>query len=207
MINMGIGRRLHEGDRGFFSTFTAAELVVTAVIGVVSGVLYQLLALGSAGLGEMLKFIPQGAALVNGGWLFAGVLGALIVRKPGAALGAELLAALVEALMGSTWGPGTLYYGAAEGLAVEVGFLIWLYAASEVGPALVGGALSGLAAAGLDLTLYYPGMKASTNLEYAALSTFSGLVIAGLGSFLLVRLIRLTGVLSPFAAGREVERV
>jgi ABC-type cobalt transport system, permease component len=49
-------------------------------------------------------------------WLLGGVLGGLIIRKPGAALAVELLAALVSAAVGNQWGITTLYSGLAQGI-------------------------------------------------------------------------------------------
>ena len=48
------------------------------------------------------------AYLVSGMWLVPGVLAMLIIRKPGAAIFAETLAAIVSALLGSVWGLDTV---------------------------------------------------------------------------------------------------
>ena len=48
--------------------------------------------------------LPGLQGLLAGPWLVAGVLGALIIRKPGAALYTELVAAVISALVGNQWG-------------------------------------------------------------------------------------------------------
>ena len=58
----------------------------------------------------------------------AGPLGALIVRRPGAALGAELLAALFESLVSVSWsGTSIVVYGVVEGAAAEAAFALARY--------------------------------------------------------------------------------
>lgn len=51
--------------------------------------------------------------IVTGIWLIGGVLGGLIIRKPGAAVYVEVLAATVSAVLGSQRGIETLYSGLA----------------------------------------------------------------------------------------------
>lgn len=68
---------------------------------------------------------PGFEGLLNGIWLFAGPLAAIIVRKPGAALFAETLAAALELAMGNPWGiGGSLIIGICQGLTAEIGFAI-----------------------------------------------------------------------------------
>lgn len=71
---------------------------------------------------------PGFEGLLNGIWLFAGPLAAIIVRKPGAALFAETLAAALELAMGNPWGiGGSLIIGICQGLTAEIGFAIFAY--------------------------------------------------------------------------------
>ena len=57
-------------------------------------------------------------------WLVPAVLAPLIIRKPGAALFAEMVAAGVSALLGSQWGPDTLLSGFVQGAAAELVFAL-----------------------------------------------------------------------------------
>ena len=64
---------------------------------------------------------PGFEGLLNGFWLFAGPLAAIIVRKPGAALFAETLAAFLELTLGNQWGVGgSLIVGIIQGLGAEI---------------------------------------------------------------------------------------
>ena len=59
----------------------------------------------------------------------------------------------------------------------------------------------------LDLVLYYADWSGGWQLTYAVLLTVSAALIAGVGSWLLVRALARTGVLSPFASGADQARV
>jgi energy-coupling factor transport system substrate-specific component len=147
--------------------------------------------------------LPGLDSLLGGVWLFPAVLVALVVRKPGAALFAELVAATVEALLGTYWGASTLLSGLIQGLGAEVVFALFLYLSWRLGTAILAGAGAGLALAILDLTVSYPGSKPEFVVIYLIGSIVSGAVIAGFLSWLMVRALAKTGVLNRFAAGRS----
>jgi energy-coupling factor transport system substrate-specific component len=90
-----------------------------------------------------------------------------------------------------------------QGLGVEVVFAVLLYRRWGLGAALLGGLGAGVGESILDLTVWYPGAKPLFAVLYASSTIVSGIVIAGLGSWLLVKALAKTGALSRFAAGRE----
>ena len=57
--------------------------------------------------------------LFSGPWFLAGVVGGLVVRRPGAALFCEVVAALVSMLPGTEWGATVLISGVLQGLGAE----------------------------------------------------------------------------------------
>jgi energy-coupling factor transport system permease protein len=185
------------------------DIVVTAVIAVAFGVVFW--AWNQLWFGPFqLAFtgFPPAGALITGVWFIPAVLAPLIVRKPGAGLFAELVAATISALLGSGWGITVLYYGLAQGLAGEVGFALGAYRRWGLGQALISGALVGAAASTLDLLTYDPGAwKLSWQLIYVVTQMASGAIIAGAGSFALARGLSATGVLDPFPSGRTRELV
>lgn len=150
---------------------------------------------------------PPAQGVMYGVWLMPAVLGLLVIRKRGAAIYTELLAATVSALLGTSWGLGVVAYGVIEGAAVEIVFAFALYRSWRLPTALIAGALAGLAAAMLDFLFYYPEWSATWKLSFAGLLAVSSAVIAGIGSWLLVRALAPTGVLAPFASGRDQVRV
>jgi energy-coupling factor transport system substrate-specific component len=148
---------------------------------------------------------PPGQAFMYGIWLLPGVLGALIIRKPGAAIYTELVASIISAFLGTAWGLQVVLYGLVEGAAPELVFAFLLYRSWKLPAALAAGAAAGVAAALLDLAFYYiaEGWSGAWQLTYVVLLAASSLVIAGLGAWLLVRALAKTGVLAPFASGRD----
>jgi energy-coupling factor transport system substrate-specific component len=138
-----------------------------------------------------------------GVWFVPGVLAGLVVRRPGAAFLAAFAAALVSALLGSTWGATTLVYGAVQGLAPELAFAAGRYRHFGWATACAAAALTACGAAVLDLALYYPSWSASWKLAYLLLLVVSGVLVAGVGSVVLQRMLARSGALQAFAAGRD----
>ena len=146
---------------------------------------------------------PPAQGVMYGVWLLPGVLGALIIRKPGAAIYTMVVASLVSALLGTPWGLQVVVYGLVEGAAPELVFAFLAYTSWRLPTAIVAGAVAGASAALLDIVFYYPDWSGAWQLTYTAVLMFSSAVIAGVGGWLLVRALAGTGVLAPFAAGRE----
>jgi energy-coupling factor transport system substrate-specific component len=101
------------------------------------------------------RLYPPLPALLNGVWLLPGVLAGLVVRRPGAALLGETVAALIEAQLGGLWGFASVYYGVIEGLGAELVFALLLYRRFGLGAAMAAGAGSAVALSALDLTFYF----------------------------------------------------
>ncbi len=193
------GRRLRSRLR-----WRVVDIVVAAVLGVASGLVFLLWNQTELPRQALETLLPGLQGLFTGGWLFAGVLGGLVIRKPGAALFTELVAALLSALVGNQWGGGlTLASGLIQGLGAELVLLAFLYGSFRLHVAVLAGAAAGVGAAILDLTIWYVGADTAFSVIYAATSIFSGAVIAGLGAWLIARGLARTGALSRFAAGRE----
>jgi energy-coupling factor transport system substrate-specific component len=178
------------------------DIVVASVIGVASGVIFWAWGLAYGPLSAGLAFTPGLSAILGGGWLFAAVLGALIIRKPGAAIYTEVVAAAVSALMGSQWGFGALFSGLIQGLGAELVFALFLYAKWNIITAMLAGAGAGLAMGINDLVVWYPGVDLTFQVVYIISGMISGAVIAGLGSWFVVRGLARAGALNRFAAGR-----
>ena len=180
------------------------DIVVAAVIGVAAGFVFLAWNFGYQLPGAFLEAtLPGLQGLVNGVWLFAGVLGGIIIRKPGAAVFTEVVAAVVSALAGAQWGPLTIESGIVQGLGAELVLLVVLYARWNVGVAVAAGAAAGLFGAVNDLIFWYAGSGPAFAGIYVVASVVSGGAIAGGLSWVLARAIARTGALSRFAAGRE----
>ncbi|WP_441789660.1 ECF transporter S component [Leifsonia sp. YAF41] len=184
------------------------DIVVASVIGVASGLIFVVWNQASNPLSAVLSpALPGLQALLGGGWLFAAVLGGLIIRKPGAALFTELLAAVVSTLVGGNeWGVLTLVSGVVQGLGAELVFALFLYANYRLYVAILAGAGAGLALAINDLLLWYPGASSEFSVVYVISAVLSGAIFAGLLSWLAMRGLARTGALNRFAAGRQITR-
>ena len=180
------------------------DIVVASVLGVAAGLVMTLWNLVYSPVTAPLELaLPGLQALLYAVWLFPAVLVGIVVRKPGAALYGELVAAAVSALLGGMWGWTALAWGLVQGLGAELVFAILLYRAWGLLPAILAGLGAGAGMALMDLTFYFAGSRPEFMVVYAASALVSGAVIAGLGSWLLVRGLARTGALSRFAAGRE----
>jgi len=189
------------------SSWRTVDIVVASAVAVAFGVIFW--AWGNLWnvLEPTFAAFPPGRGFMYGVWLVPGVLGALLIRKRGAAIYTELVASVVSALLGVTWGLNVIAYGLVEGAAAEIVFAFALYRSWRLPVALAAGASAGAAAALLDLAFYYPDWSGSWQLAYGGLLVASSALIAGLGSWLVVRALARTGVLAPFASGRDQSRV
>jgi energy-coupling factor transport system substrate-specific component len=179
------------------------DIVLAAVLAVAFGAVFQAWNLLWAAVGPAFVALPPLQGVMYGVWMLPAVLVPLVVRRPGAALLGEGVAAVASALFGAPWGLLTIAYGLMQGGAAELVFGLGLYRRWGLPTALLAGAAAGAAAVLLDLALYYPAWAATWQATYAALVIPSAAIVAGLGGWLLVRALARTGVLSAFPAGRE----
>lgn len=171
------------------------DILVTAVLGVAFGVVFWF---WNNLAWSFLAPLGPFQNLFYAVWLIPAVLAPLIVRKPGAALFAELLAAAVSVIAGSPWSLDVLLSGFVQGAAAELVFAFTLYRAWSL-PVLAIAALASAAAAWIhDWVIYYPTVAVQTQLLVGAAMGVSAVLIVGVGSLVLVRALRGAGVLEGF---------
>lgn len=183
------------------------DIVVAAVLGVAVGLLFWFWNGVGYGWFEVMDAATPGlGGFAVGIWLIGGVIGGLVIRKPGAALLVEVVAAAVSATIGNIWGPSTLLSGLVQGLGAELIFAVFLYRRFGIGVAALAGVGAGVAAWIFELFFGSTPNILKTlefNLIYLGTIIVSGVVLAGVMGWLLVRALAKTGALSRFAAGRE----
>jgi energy-coupling factor transport system permease protein len=189
------------------TTWRTVDIVVTAAIAVAFGVVFWAWNFVWATAGPMFAAVPPAQNILYGVWLIPAVLAGLVVRKPGAALFAELVAASVSALLGSQWGLDTLASGALQGLGAEVAFAAMRYRVWDLRTAALAAALSAVAAWVHDMPLYYPDLTLTDQLVIGVFMVISAVIIAGVGSYWLMETLAQTGVLAQFPSGRQQTRV
>jgi energy-coupling factor transport system permease protein len=180
------------------------DIVVGSAIAVAFGVVFW--AWGNLWHASKAAFagFPPSQALIYGVWLVPAVLGGLIIRKPGAALYCEAVAAIISALLGTSWGPTVIPQALVEGAAAELAFLIFAYRAFGLLVAALAGTLAGIGATVFDAFNWYAGTSwTQFRLPYIGFGTLSSLVIAGIGGWVLTRALAQIGALDRFPSGRE----
>ena len=168
-----------------------------------------------------LGYAPLNGLFV-GTWFLAGVVGGLVVRRPGAALFCEVVAALVSMLPGTEWGATVLVSGILQGLGAELAFAFFGYKLFGVVAASLAGALSAplewafevvkFPASWADVPVlsvlangggWYAEWVARDKIAYLLAMGVSGAVLAGVVGWLLVRVLARAGALSAFPSGQE----
>lgn len=182
-------------------SWRTVDIVVAAVIAVAFGVVFWAWNLVWAATGPIFGALPAAQYLMYGVWLVPAVLGALVIRKPGAALFTELVAASVSALLGSVWGLDTLVSGLIQGAAAELIFALFRYRSWTAAVATIAGVATAVGAWLHDMPLYYPEAGLSAWLVFLAFMVVSAAAIAGYGSWLLMRALAQAGALDAFPPG------
>lgn len=174
------------------------DILVAAVLGVAFGVVFWAWGLAWGLFAPLNALFPVARDLLYAVWLVPAVLAPLVIRKPGAALFAEMVAAGVSALLGSAWGVDTLLSGFVQGAAAELVFAFTLYRIWSL-PVVGLAAVASAAAAWVhDWVLYYPEVVVELQIARGIAMAISAVVIVAAGSIALVRALRRTGVLEGF---------
>jgi energy-coupling factor transport system substrate-specific component len=180
------------------------DIIVASIIAVTFGVIFWAWNLVWGATEGAFAFFPPAQALLYGVWLMPAVLAGLIIRKPGAAIYTETVAAIISALLGSAWGATVIPQGLVQGLGAELAFAFLLYRSWKLPAALFAGLLTGVSAATFDFFAWNGAYDLwDYRIPYALLTMVSSTVIAGAGSWALTRALAPTGVLDRFAAGRD----
>jgi energy-coupling factor transport system permease protein len=200
------------------------DILTVTFLGAAFGVAFWAWAFAYTGLttGVLVAYAPL-AGLLIGPWFLAGVVGGLVVRRPGAALLCEVVAALVSMLPGTQWGVATLVAGVLQGLGVELAFAVFRYRRFGIGAAGLAGALAAplewafevvrFPASWADLPVlsalaggggYYAEWVPRDKLVYLVTMGVSGAAVAGIGGWLLVRSLARMGAVNPFPVAQEL---
>lgn len=177
------------------------DIMVVAVIGVVFGVInagfgmiYQL---GIAAFGPIWTsiFIP---------FQIGKVLAMYIVRKPGAALANGLITGVVEFLSGNPGGLLTLFWGAAQGIGVELPFLLTRYRGFGIWPCVLAGGLASVFSKVISVIAYG---WAALGWQFLTFLWILGFVVSaienGFVGYGLGRVLKRTGLLRSFRGGAD----
>lgn len=180
------------------------DIVLTAVFSAMAGAIY----LGWDFLFKALPPVvnPVASAAFNGLWWIAGGIVPYVIRRPGAALLAESIGGFVEFALGSPYGIQAFTIGIAQGLGIELGFMMGRYRRYSLAWVMFSCALGGIG--NYVYSYFYYGVNqytAGNQAGYLIVTMVSGAILAGLLSWFIARALRRTGVLSNFAGGRSAD--
>jgi len=178
------------------------DIVVAAAIGIVFGVLAAFWQTIYNGAGA--AFGPLGSAIVAGFVCIPAILAGYIIRKPGAALLAEVVSVFGQALGGNPLGIVVLVYGVAQGLPAELTFTAFRYRNWSWPVLLLAAALSqaGSWVASVWVYSFYQ-YDIPFNIALLVAQMISGAILAGVVSKLIGDALLRTGALNNFEIARQ----
>lgn len=185
-----------------FKSITIFEMVLTTVVAVALGVSFW----GWTFIYEIAKpflKISGLSYLAAGFWIFASVFLSQIVRKPGIAIIASVIAAFVESLL-THWGIVSVLWGIVQGLGAELIFMLFLYRKWDLWVVITASALSAAFSYALDFSLYdYKNLSVGFNLVQFFSFILSSALLAGVFSHVLSKRLLRLGVLDQFLIAKD----
>lgn len=173
-----------------------SEILVTVLISVVFAIIYN--------LWWFVYNIVQVAGihleqLTYGVWFMAAVVCYLIIPKPGIALLAEIAAGAGETIVMGKFDIPTIIYAILQGLACEIILAIFKYKSRSAAVAMLAGLATALISFPVDYFYGYLNEVAGWNLLlFIIFRSISGIVLAGLVSYWIVKALDKTGVTKFF---------
>ncbi|MCU0883990.1 MAG: ECF transporter S component [Beijerinckiaceae bacterium] len=187
--------------------WTQREILIVAVLGAVFAVLY--LGWVQVWLVAQAFFGPVTMDVVMGFWFIVSIIAAAIIRKPGAALFSEMLAAGIQILLGSPAGLILLLTGFVQGAGAEAVFAATRWKRYSL-PVLIAAGI-GAAVFSFIYTWFrfnYGALAPGLLVLMFTLRCLSGALLAGVLGHLVVEALYKTGVLSglPIDHARRAAR-
>jgi energy-coupling factor transport system substrate-specific component len=182
--------------------WTQREIVVVAAIGVVFGVVY--LAIVQLWLLVQGMIGPLSLDIFFGFWCLASVIAAYIVRKPGAAFFAEVVAAVAEVATGNPAGLILLLTGVVQGAGAELPFAATRWKRYDLAVLLASGASAAVFSFAYTWIRFSYGTLSPTLLiAMFAIRAVSGMVLAGWLGRVIARALQRTGTLDGLRIDEE----
>lgn len=181
------------------------EVIVLSVLAVVFGVVYLLfLQVGNVLVG---LFGMIGYDLIFGIWFIVSIIAAYIIRKPGAAVLSETIAAILEVMLGNAVGPRLILAGLIQGLGAEAVFAATKWKNYSTWVLITAGMGSSITS---FVWGYFLGGFSALSPGYVAAMFFvrllSGALLAGLSGKYISDSLARTGALNSFPLGKEARK-
>ncbi len=191
---------------GWLSSWSTRDIVVAAVLAVAVGVIFW--------VWDLLWAVAFGAIpfpfsyLLVGLWMVGGILVPYVIRRPGAALVGELVAAFVSMIMVNQWGVLVMVSGLVQGVGAELVFASGRWRTYSLPVMLAAGAVAGVFSILNDSFFYsyWHIYTVGSILTGVVLVAVSGAVLGGALSKIIADLLARTGVLSGLAISKGAAR-
>jgi len=188
--------------------WTTWESVLSAVLAGVIGVLFWAWGLTVWKLLDVVKSAIPGYGrairdLFYGLWFLAAILVPYIVRRPGAAVAAEVVAAIISALLGAEWGLTVLISGLVQGGLAEVVFALRGYKHYNLATLMVASAAAALGSWVVDYAFWYSTLEVHILILMLLARFISAAILSGLLGKVISDALAATGVLDNTSLGRE----
>ncbi len=178
------------------------EIVILVVVSVILGIVWWGWSL-VYGLTAPLTAVGLNYLFI-GFWFTGGTLIPFLIRKPGAALFGELIAALVESFI-TQWGITALLWGLVQGVGAEIIFLIMRYKNYNLTVLILAGILSGIFSYILDFFyMHYSGLALWVIVVQVSSMLISSAVLAGLLSYFIGKAVRKTDALRSLFRQQDI---
>ncbi|MFA6236679.1 MAG: ECF transporter S component [Bacteriovorax sp.] len=185
-----------------FKSITIFEIVLTTVLAVALGVAFW----GWTFIYEVAKpflKISGLAYLVAGFWIFSSVFLSQIIRKPGIAIIASVMAAFVESFL-THWGLLSVLWGLVQGAGAELVFFMFAYKKWDLKILILASVVSAISSYALDYFAYdYSNQSGGFTLIQISAYIISAAILAGfLSEIISKRLVKL-GLLDQFLIAKS----
>lgn len=191
--------------------FELRDVILMASLGLLFAIIY--LAVFNVGMAISTALTGTGLAdfafdIIYGVWFMAGTLAAYIIRKPGAGLVAEVLASVIELLLGNSGGVSVVITGVIQGLGTEAGFAIFRYKKWNMASMSLSAVLSGIFIYIYELFyLQYYMLSPMMHIGHLVIRSISGIVFSALICVLVGNGLAKTGVMKNYAIGANIKNV
>ncbi len=197
LVARSVGNSMANGG-GWNFNYSTRDIVIIAVIAALAGVINT--GTGNVWFAANASLGPLGGALLQGAFMWAYILVAWLIRKPGAALILGVIETAVEVLLGNASGVGTIGWGVTQGLAVEVVLAFTAYNKYDLVTAIAAGAASSQFGTLWTAILFGWDPAFARDVWLAVpVNLISGAIISGLIGFYLSRAIARTGLVRAAA--------
>lgn len=201
LLVFGVAVAAARWSHTIFEGWQTRDLMLTAVVAAAFGPLFAFWTVIYNGTASALGPVND---VMQGFWWMPVILVPYIIRKPGAALVAETLAALISLLAGSPYGfIGAVLAGLTQGMGAEVVFMLTGWRRYDWLTLSLAGIASAVTGFVYVWPIYYAGYATDLLLISLTALIVGVLFFAVVGGKLLGDALLATGVLNRFAIGRE----